>query len=81
MGRNPDDHGFVWSVRQHCRPCESPCHTLGHVLGEGGHYQWAFLDLIWALVTFSTPWSRRSAVAELLYGIVPDVTSGFLVRV
>ena len=28
--------------RQHCRPCESPCHTLGHVLGEGGHYQWAF---------------------------------------
>ena len=74
MGRNPDDHGFVWSDRQHCRPCESPCHTLGHVLGEGGHRQWA-------LLTFSTPWSRRSAVTELLYGIVPDVTSGFLVRV
>ena len=42
MGRGPDDHGFVWSDGQHCRPCGSPCHTLGHVLSEGGHYQWAF---------------------------------------
>ena len=39
------------------------------------------LDLIWALITFSTPWSRRSAVTELLDGIVPDVTSGLLVQV
>ena len=39
------------------------------------------LDLIWALITFSTPWSRRSAVTELLDGLVPDVTSGLLVRV
>ena len=42
MGRGPDDHGFVWSDGQHCRPCGLPCHTLGHVLSEGGHCQWAF---------------------------------------
>ena len=27
MGQNPDDHGFVWSDKPHCRPCESTSHV------------------------------------------------------